>query len=150
MEIDEATIETLARLIYENYLADEGGDGPPWDDLSEDLRESNRAQAWAIVDKLASIGARVEEGMPTKPFAFTPVEVERLAEGEHERWMAERTRAGWTYAPVRDDRGKHHPMMIAWDKLPEAERDKDRRAVTHIPDVLAHACMRIVRRSVDA
>jgi hypothetical protein len=150
MEIDDATIETLAKAIHESYLADQGTDGPQWDDLSEDLREANRAQARAIAGKLASIGARVEAGATTEPFAFTPAEVERLAKGEHRRLMAQRRRAGWIYAPVRDAGRKHHPMMIAWDELPEPERDKDRNAVIHIPHVLARAGMHIVRQLADA
>jgi hypothetical protein len=146
MEIDRATIDTLAKVIHENYLDDQGSNGPQWADLSEDLRDANRAQARAIAKKLASIGARVEQGAPTKPFMFTPAEVERLAKTEHRRWMAQRRQAGWIYAAVRDNRRKHHPMIIKWEKLPEPERDKDRNAIIHIPHVLAQASLHITRR----
>jgi hypothetical protein len=145
MEIDRATIETLARAIHENYLADQGTDGPGWADLPENLREANRAQARSIAKKIASIGARIEQGVPTEPFAFTPEEVERLAKTEHRRWMSQRRQAGWIYAAVRNNRRKHHPMIVKWEKLPEPERDKDRNAVMHIPDVLRRIGLNVTR-----
>jgi hypothetical protein len=146
MQIADAVIDSLARIIHESYLADLGVDEPQWANLSEDLREANRAQARAIAKKLASIGATIEPGVATEAFAFTPDELERLAKVEHERWRAQRRLAGWVYAAVRDDRRKHHPMIVEWRMLPEPERDKDRRAVSRIPAVLARAGMHIVRR----
>jgi hypothetical protein len=146
VEIDDAVIDTLARATHENYLADQGSDGPQWANLREDLREANRAQIRAIPEKLASIWASIEQGTPSEPFAFTPAELERLAKVEHRRWMAQRRRAGWVYAAVRDDRRKQHPMIVEWERLPEYERDKDRRVVSRIPDLLARVGMHIVRR----
>lgn len=145
MDLDEATVDRLARRIHENYLAAFAPDGPDWSQLPEGLREANRDQARAIVGKLASVGARVEPGPQTVPFAFDPDEVERLAMAEHRRWMAQRRGAGWIYAAVRDDRRRRHPMIIKWEKLPELEREKDRDAVRRIPDVLAGAGLSVVR-----
>jgi hypothetical protein len=150
MEIDNGVVDTLARVIHENYLAERGSDEPRWANLSEDLREANRAQARAIAEKLASIGATVEPGAPIEHFAFTPAELERLAKVEHRRWMTQRMLAGWVYGAVRDDRRKHHPMLVAWDMLPEPERDKDREAISRIPDVLARAGMHVQRRAHGA
>jgi RyR domain len=146
MDLDPAMIDRLAQAIHENYLAEFAPGGPAWADLSADLREANRAQARAIVHKLASVGTRVEPGRSSVPFAFTPHELERLARAEHRRWVAQRRAAGWTYAAVRDDRRRRHPMIIKWEKLPEREREKDRDAVRHIPDVLAQVGLQAVRR----
>jgi hypothetical protein len=145
MELGGETIDQLAQGIHANYLEEFAPDGPRWDELNENMREANRAQARAIVRKLASIGARVEPGPPSAGFSFTDAEVERLAQAEHRRWVAQRREAGWTYAAVRDNRRKRHPMIIRWQKLPESERDKDRDAVRHIPDVLARVGLRVVR-----
>jgi hypothetical protein len=138
-------IERLAQKIHENYLVTYAPGGPSWDELSEDLRENNRDQARAIVSKLASVGARVEPGPQTTPFAFTAPELERLAQAEHRRWVAQRRASGWIYAAVRDNRRKRHPMIIKWDKLSEREREKDRDAVRNIPSVLNSAGLRVVR-----
>jgi len=141
---DGATIERLAEAIHENYRARFASDGPAWSQLSPDLQEANRAQARAILRKVAAVGASIVPG-PAEPFAFTPDEVERLAQAEHRRWAAERRRAGWRYAAVRDDRRRHHPMLIKWEKLPEEEREKDRDAVRNIPEVLALVGLAVVR-----
>ena len=31
----------------------------------------------------------------------------------------------WRYAPVRDDSKREHDMLVDYEKLPEAEREKD-------------------------
>jgi hypothetical protein len=141
---DAATIERLAEAIHENYVARFAPDGPAWSQLSPDLQEANRAQARAIPRKLAAIGASIVPG-PAEPFTFTPSEVERLAIAEHRRWMAQRRLAGWRYAAVRDDRRRHHPMLVKWEKLPEQEREKDRDVVRNIPEVLARVGLAVVR-----
>ena len=145
MEIDEETLERLARTIHENYLADQAKSGPSWDDLSGDMREANRAQARTIATKLATIGATIQPGPGPTAFAFTQPELDRLAKDEHRRWMKQRRSAGWTYNAVRNDAAKQHPMLVPWDRLPESERIKDRNAIRHIPAVLAGVGLHIVR-----
>jgi hypothetical protein len=145
MDLDPAIVDRLAQAIHENYLAEFAPGGPAWSELSADLREANRAQARAIVHKLASVGAHVGSGPSSLPFAFAPDEVERLARAEHRRWVAQRRATGWRYAAVRDDRRRRHPMIIKWEKLPEREREKDRDAVRHIPDVLARVSLHAAR-----
>jgi hypothetical protein len=144
MRLDAATIERLAEAIHERYRTQFAPDGPTWSQLDADLREANRDQARDLVRKVASVGASVEPGPPV-PFTFTPDEVERLAIAEHRRWMAERRRAGWRYAAVRDNRRRHHPLLVKWEKLSEQEREKDRDAVRNIPEVLARVGLRVVR-----
>jgi|RhiMetdeSRZDD1v2_1073273.scaffolds.fasta_scaffold1616018_1 hypothetical protein len=146
MQIDEATIERLAQRIHENYLAASAPGGRRWHELTEDLREANRAQARDIPVKLAAIGATVEPGPESVPFVFSQPELDRLAEAEHRRWMDQRLQAGWRYSLVRNDATKQHPMLLSWDLLPEVERVKDRDAVRNIPAVLAGVGLRIVRR----
>jgi hypothetical protein len=145
MDVDEALIERLAQSIHGFYRANHNPESPSWTELSEDLREANRAQARDIVGKLATIGARVEAGSSAERFSFTAVELERLAMAEHERWLSQRRHAGWRYAEARDDERRLHPMMQPWAMLSEEERDKDRTAVRHIPDVIASVGLRVVR-----
>jgi hypothetical protein len=151
--IDQDRVEQLAQAIHLRYLAEQTADGRPlgedpamlaWADLDEDKREANRAQARDITVKLARIACRIDPGPPDATFAFTADELESLARDEHERWMAQRAGAGWRLGR-RDDRTKRHPSMVPYDQLSKAEKDKDRDAVRHIPDVLAEVGLRVVR-----
>jgi RyR domain len=145
MEIDEDLVERLAQAIHANYLAEFAPDGPSWDELDDDLKEANRAQARDIGTKLERIGADVSDdsdGMPV--FTFSDEELDTLARAEHERWVAQRTEAGWHHG-ARNDTVKRHPSLVPWEELSEHEQDKDRDAVRHIPDVLAEVGLRVVR-----
>lgn len=52
--------------------------------------------------------------------------IEKLAENVHEVWAKNRVDEGWTYGPVRDDKKKHTPCLVAYEDLPEIEKDYDR------------------------
>jgi hypothetical protein len=151
--IDHDQVERLAQAIHARYLVEQTADGRHlgddpamvgWADLDDDKREANRAQARDITAKLARIACRVDPGPPDLSFAFTTDELESLARDEHERWMAQRARAGWRRGG-RDDRTKRHPSLVPYDRLSKIEKDKDRDAVRHIPDVLAEVGLRVVR-----
>lgn len=46
-------------------------------------------------------------------------------EQSHERWMAAKLNAGWTYGPQKDYAAKTHPSLVEYAKLPAVERQKD-------------------------
>ncbi len=52
---------------------------------------------------------------------------ELLARNTHENWASQRLQDGWHWGPVRDDREKRHPCLVAYEELPEDEREYDRR-----------------------
>ena len=147
--------EIFARAAHRDYVrrrlaagADPADDPvlAAWGDLPEDLRESNRAQVADIPAKLDAIGY---EFAPTDDwdadlFRFTPEQVERLSRMEHERYVAERLRAGYRYGPVRDPAAKRSPHLVPWEQLSESVRDLDRDAVRLIPSILAAAGYAIV------
>ena len=54
---------------------------------------------------------------------------EKLSENAHDCWATTRMAQGWTYGESRDDSLKQHPCLIAYDQLPESEKDLDRVAV---------------------
>ena len=61
------------------------------------------------------------------PPSLAPL-VERLAENVHEEWSLQRIASGWTHGPARDDERKHHPCLVPYAELPEAEKEYDRRS----------------------
>lgn len=52
--------------------------------------------------------------------------LEAMAKNVHETWAQERINQGWTYGEKRDDAQKHHPCLVAYNELPEEEKDHDR------------------------
>ena len=147
--------EQLARSIHSAYVTLESGKGitpatnpsmVPWEELPENLRQSNIAQAADIGAKVEEIGAIVvPESAAAPAFAFTGQEIEHLAQLEHQRWMSEKLDAGWRYGQPRDDERKIHPDLQDWDYLSEADKDKDRSAVRTLPATLHNAGFQILR-----
>ena len=131
-----AFIGQIARAIHGAYVLRSlaRGETPmtnpsmlPWEKLSDDLREANIAQAAGIGAMLESIGAVVVSQSAAAPeFRFTAVEIERLPQVEHVRWMRERIARGWRYADKRDNKRKTHPGLVSWDDLPESARENER------------------------
>jgi voltage-gated potassium channel Kch len=152
--VADAVIGKIARAIHNRYVEPcrKRGDTEltnpfmrPWAELPLYMRESNYAQAEHIGVKLAAIGCTVVPARPnTVPFEFRPGEIDRLAQMEHVRWMAERRAAGYVYGPVRDS--KHHPDMVDWANLSPEARVKDVNAVEALPDLLAETGLHIHRR----
>ena len=52
--------------------------------------------------------------------------LEAMAKNVHEIWAQERINQGWTYGEKRDDTNKHHPCLVAYEDLPEDEKEFDR------------------------
>ena len=145
MELDPATRETLARAVHEAYLERfAGGPDDPetrrWEALPEETREANRAQVDDIVSKAALIGCAITGSSDADAaFAFADAEIELLARQEHDRWMAERSGAGWVFGDPRDDEAKRHPDLIPFEDHSEEDKEKDREAVRRIPELLRSA-----------
>ena len=70
--------------------------------------------------------------------------IEPLAEAEHNGWMVERMLSGWRYARIRDNDKKHHPLLLPYTQLSEADKEKDRQAVRSYVQRLAGANYRII------
>src|SRR3990172_11019875 len=132
--------ELLARAIHDNYVKTQTdlGETPAttpsligWGELSESLREANRAQSRHIGAKLRSLGCVIAPlaDLEADAFQFTPQELEFLAEAEHQRWMeATRTRGYRFSAGPKDSVRKTHPSLVPWSDLSEGEKEKDRSA----------------------
>jgi hypothetical protein len=149
----------LARAKHEEYLREErarghtAADNPslvPWDELPEPLKESNRRFADGIGPKLEAAGCAIVPAplgtAEANGFAFSEEEVEELARVEHDRWAQDLIRDGWKpTAGPKDPDARLHPLLVPWEQLPEAERDKDREPVRELPAMLARAGFRLYR-----
>jgi hypothetical protein len=146
--IVEDGLDRLARAIHDGYVQarhDDGSHNPSdpshqeWTYLGQGFRNSRRAQADHLEVKLRAVHCRrVAEAAPEKKVAaFTPEEVELLAEMEHSRWCAERFLAGWTLGSPKDKARKITPDLVPWSDLPEPIREYDRQAVRRLPEHLA-------------
>jgi hypothetical protein len=153
--------EMLARTIHEEYLRAQREQGQikesnpsmvEWEALPEWLKEANRRQADHIGQKLKRIGCAITPGtiLDLPHFSFTDEEIEILSRMEHDRWVDDRRRQGWKYAAgPKDAHRRTHPSMVAWECLPESEKEKDRDTVRHLPALLARTGLQIYRPGTD-
>lgn len=118
----------------------------PWDELPEEFKESNRAQARQIGEKLAGIGCLMVPAFdPTLAFTFSDDELQLLARLEHDRWMRERTAQGFELGPARH--GRVRPDLVPWERLSDEARAMNLQAVRRIPDLLARVGFQVLRNS---
>jgi hypothetical protein len=154
--LGETRGEQLAKAIHAEYVRDQQrrGETPAsnpamvsWDELPEDLKESNRRQADHDRVKLRAVGRAVAEADGrVEPARFSDAEIERMARLEHDRWVAERRFEGWTYAPGAKSPGaRTTPHLVPWDELPDEVRNHDRNTVRALPERFARAGLRISR-----
>lgn len=147
--------EILSRAIHEDYILEQEASGQtpetnpamvPWDELTEDLKESNRFQADHIGAKLKAIGCGLEltTDWDTELFEFTQDEIELMAQMEHERWMEERHRNGWKMGP-KNLKKKRTPYLVLWEELEEDMKERDREPVRKLPPFLAKVGFKIFR-----
>lgn len=147
--ITDDLTERLARRFHQRYLDAARARPSPasavaWSQLSESMRNANRAQVQGIAAKMQVLGCVIavrngEDGL------ITDLEVEQLAELEHRRWCEERTGQGWRHGPRRDDRRRLHPDLVDWTRLGEESREKAREAVRYMSEMLADEGFTIVR-----
>jgi len=153
--------EHLAQAIHDDYgtihraaveAAVSRGQAPggatlgSWDELPEEFKESNRAQARQIGEKLAVIGCLMVPAFdPTLEFAFDDRELQLLARLEHDRWMKERTAQGFEPGPARY--GRVRPDLVPWERLSDEARARNIQAVRRIPEMLARVGFQVLRNS---
>jgi class 3 adenylate cyclase len=152
-------IEDLAKATHELYCEQERSRGETletnimlrsWDELPEEMRDANRAQAADIPNKLRMLGYELahRQGIKAADMQPDPERVEEVAKHEHDRWVNERLRAGWSYGIPRDNARKQHPLLVDWDQLPKEAKDKDRDTVNYLPALIERAGFQ-VRKILD-
>jgi hypothetical protein len=163
-QVTGGVIEQLAFAIHNNYIRQQKALGmdeeanpsiAPWSLLPENLKESNRQQAFHIREKLRIIKCDISPKIYWKPkeFLFSNEEVDLLARLEHQRWMKEKIDQGWVYAPGEKDPMKKpptNPNLLEWDMLPEVEKEKNKEIIRVLPDSLAKIGFQIERRELSS
>jgi 3-dehydroquinate dehydratase len=144
-------LDRLARTIHEDWCATMTASGEgnanliPWESLSDLTKEANRQQAAQIQLKIRCMQAHLEPlEFPDLPMNLEPM-MERLAQMEHRRWMAEKWLSGWSSGPVRDDAKLIHNCLVPWEQLSNSEKEKDRQAVRQIPNLLESSGYKVVQ-----
>jgi hypothetical protein len=146
----------LAPAIHESYtpLAKRGNvNNVPYEDLSPEIKADNLAAAMRIPWLLGLVGLRVTASVTDVPLdeklvmeiLGDPVNLEMLAEEEHDLWMMEKLANGWQYGP-RDDVKLLHDCLVPYAKLGDDQKPKDRANILGIPERVALAGFRIVAR----
>jgi len=161
-KIDTIMIKKLARAIHSRYLQEmrtrDTGDDKDLNDsmlnypgdsgnqyltdfenLPEDIKYSNRDNAFHIPTKLLSIGYKirpVKKGFKSITLHLNDAETETMAAIEHIRWSWDKRLNGWIYGNVKDNLNKIHPGLIPFQELSESEKEKDRELVRLIPALL--------------
>ena len=111
---------------------------PNFSDLPDSLKYSNLRQAKGLAEKLDLIGYEIlpaiNEG--EKLLEIPHEWVEKLAFLEHDRWMEERRKSGWSYGKVKNISQKVSPYLIPYDQLSEEIKEKDRDIIRSIPALL--------------
>jgi serine phosphatase RsbU (regulator of sigma subunit) len=154
-EINMLMVKKLARAIHSRYLHEIRNQSiksdnfifynpgnqyaSDFDDLPNEIKNSNIDNAAHIPTKLLSIGYKIRQVKKGfKPFALhlNEDEIETMARVEHIRWSWEKRLNGWTFGSIKDDIKKTHPSIIRYEDLSESEKEKDRELVKLIPAFL--------------
>ncbi|MBZ9686162.1 hypothetical protein G9F72_007435 [Clostridium estertheticum] len=136
--------ESLAIAIYENNRNMNGSFIIPWQDLSEELKNSNRDQAKNIPNVLLKINYDIVSVKEKPAFIeFTIKELGVLAEKEHMRWYHHRKKVGFKYGEVEDNKKKINHALVPWDKLTEEKKNKVYQMIKIWPEILAKSNFKI-------
>ncbi len=147
--LTEAQIDSVAKIAHEKFVAQQykemrkSGKTPSdlgertafWENLDETYKSSNIDQASFTPVMFAELGYRFTAD-PAGAIGWDDLkdEQERLAKIEHGRWNAERVMSGWCYYPKRDNKQRHHPLIVAWDELSERDRYFDESVIGNFAD----------------
>lgn len=146
-------IESLAIAIHERYRMinkDNTDIDPdfimPWEELSEDLKNSNRDEAKNIPNTLLKINYDLVSVKSNPSYTdFTQKELDILAENEHMRWYRHKKKADWRYGEIKDHKKKTDPALVPWDSLPGEKKNKLYEVIKIWPEILAKANFKLER-----
>jgi hypothetical protein len=94
--------------------------------------ETNRAYCQSIGDNSQPTWEEAPEWQRSSAIQGVEFHVAHLSAGQapqpsasHDSWLAQKTKEGWKYGPVKDAEKKEHPCYVPYDQLPVEQRLKD-------------------------
>ncbi len=151
------TFEILGKAIHMEYLQElkrhkgeitAGINDTPWQNLPEEIKESNRAQASNYGKLLQDIDCTIHPnfGLDECDIEFTETEIERMASLEHSRWLNEKKATGWTFGEKRDNQVKKHPDLVDWNELSELSKEANYNTVKKMPALISSVGYSVIRK----
>ncbi|MDR0575220.1 MAG: AAA family ATPase [Tannerella sp.] len=141
--------EKLAIAIHEDFCRKNptSDNNIPWEELPEDIKDSNRDQARCFGRYLDITDYDYDSG--DTPFLsvekFSEDEILKIAKLAHEIWIKSKIDAGWTYGDRKDAVKRTHPLLVDWDDLPETEKQKDKDIAENIIPMMRSVGLRIYK-----
>lgn len=111
---------------------------------------SNEQAAKGMPRILALVGLELEDGTDITAQDRAEVQqhieyhLELLAKAEHARWMQWHLDNDWEYAPTTNEEKQRHNCLVAYQKLDDENKNKDRVQIRHYPAFAEKAGMKIV------
>ena len=126
-------LNRVARMLNEIYRT-KTGSGPSWTELTEFKRQSNIAAADHMLTKIRLLrpGDDIREVTPeTCTLAyevyktFTEEQKDACRWLEHKRWVRFHVLNNWSYSETRDNKLRHHTMIVPYESLSPEEQKLD-------------------------
>lgn len=98
------------------------------DHIARVCHEANRAWCEANGDFSQKPWAEAEEWQREATYEGVRLRIENPdapKSAQHDYWVNEKLRAGWTYGEVKDGEKKTHPSLIPFEDLSDFEQKKD-------------------------
>jgi hypothetical protein len=103
-----------------------------YEQVAQIAHETNRAFCLTIGDRSQPEWAEAPDWQKTSAINGVAFHVGNLSNGiepspsaSHEAWLAEKTRDGWKFGPVKNPQTKEHPCFVPYEQLPIEQRQKD-------------------------
>ena len=145
LQKEEDMVMPVAKLIHEDYAKHRAAEGTssdttvPFEDLPDDLKQSNIDAAEDIPNKLRAINhgiRKIPQGRTARTPDIADEEVEKLASMEHDRFCRERRLLGWVYGEKKDIDNKITPHLVSFDELPDDIKVYNIESIYAIPVIL--------------